>query len=128
MRKALANQRSVLAVFLDIEKTYDLVYKDILSIQLLNLVVNRFMLSFITAFLNNRSFQVRISSAHLQVKLLHNGIPHGTVLSPLLLAVVINDLPTCLNSEVALFADDVCFGETGTDIKILNKLAQSSLN
>ena len=41
---------------------------------------------------------------------------------------MINDLPTCLNSEVALFEDDVCFWETGTDIKVLNKLAQSSLN
>ena len=38
------------------------------------------------------------------------------------------DLPTCLNSEVALFADDVCFWKTDTDIKIFNKLAQSSLN
>ena len=33
-----------------------------------------------------------------------------------------------LNCEVALFAEDVCFWETDTDIKILNKLAQSSLN
>ena len=50
------------------------------------------------------------------------------MLSPLLFAVMINDLPTCLNSEVALFADDVCFWETDSDIKVLNKLAQSSLN
>ena len=50
------------------------------------------------------------------------------MLSLLLLAVMINDLPTCLNCKVALFTDDVCFWETDTDIKILNKLAQSSLN
>ena len=124
----MANYRSILAVFLDIEKAYDLVYKDILLIKLLNLSVNGFMLNFVAAFLTNRSFQVRISSAHSQVKHLHNGIPQGSVLSPLLFAVMINDLPTCLNSEVALFADDVCFWETDTDIKVLNKLAQSSLN
>ena len=50
------------------------------------------------------------------------------MLSPLLFAVIINDLPTCLNSEVALFADDVCFWETDADIEVLNKLAQCSLN
>ena len=50
------------------------------------------------------------------------------LVSPLLFAVMINDLPTCLNSEVALFADDVCFWETDADIKVLNKLAQCSLN
>ena len=73
--------------------------------------VNGFMLNFITAVLTNRSFQVRISLAHSQVKNFHNGIPQGSVLSPLLFAVMINDLPTSLNCKVALFADDVCFGE-----------------
>ena len=128
VQKALANQRSVLDVFLDIEKAYDLVYKDILLIKLLNLGVIGFMLNFIAAFLTYRSFQVRISSAHSHVKYLRNGIPQGSVLSPLLFAVMINDLPTCLNSEVALFVDDVCFWETDTDFKVLNKLVQSSLN
>ena len=98
VHKVLANQRSVLAVFLDIVKTYDLVYKDILLIKLLKLGVNGFMLNFIAAFLTNRSFQVRISSAHSQVKHLHNGIPQESVLSPLLFPVKINDLPTYLNS------------------------------
>ena len=125
---ALANHTSVLAVFLEIEKAYDLVYKDIVLIKLLNLGVNGFMLNFIAAFLTNRSFQVRISSAHPKVKHLHNGIRQGSVLSPLLFAVMINSLPTCLNSKIPLFADDVCFWETDTDIKVLNKLAQSSLN
>ena len=106
----------------------DLVYKDILLIKLLNFGVNGFILNFIAAFLTNRSFQVQISSAHSQVKHLHNGIPQRSVLSPLLFAVMINDLPTCLNSEVVLFADDVCFWETDTVIKVLNKLAHSSLN
>ena len=117
-----------LQTILLLEKAYDLVYKDILLIKLLNLGVTGFMLNFIAAFLTNRSFQVRISSTHSHVKHLHNGIPQGSVQSPLLFAVIINDLPTCLTSEVALFADDVCFWETDTDIKVLNKLAQSSLN
>ena len=56
VHKALANQTSVLAVFLDIEKAYDLVYKDILLTKLLNLGVNGFMLNFIAAFLINKSF------------------------------------------------------------------------
>ena len=41
---------------------------------------------------------------------------------------MINELPTCFNSQVELFAHDMCFWETDTDIKILNKLNQSSLN
>ena len=83
------------------------------------------MINFITAVLTNRSFQVL---AHSQVKNFHIGIPQGSVLSPLLFAVIISDLPTSLNFEVALFADDMCFWETNIDIKILIKLAQASLN
>ena len=62
------------------------------------------MINFFAAVLTNRSFQVL---AHSQVKNLNNGIPQGSVLSPLLFAAMINDLPTCLNCEVALFADNV---------------------
>ena len=38
--KALANQRLVLVIFLDIEKAYDRVYKDILLLKLLKLRVS----------------------------------------------------------------------------------------
>ena len=126
--KALANQRSVLAVFIDIEKAFDMVHKDTLLLKLLKTGIQDFMFNFLRSFLSNRTFQVRVSSTSSQIKILQNGVPQGSVLSPLLFAIMINDLPSCFNSSAALFADDLCFWEMGTDIQHLNNLTQASLN
>jgi len=92
VHKALNNQRSVLAVFLDIEKAYDLVCRNVLLLKLLNVGINGNMFNFIRYFLTNRSFRIRVSSTLSTVKSLKNGIPQGSVLSPLLFSVMINDL------------------------------------
>ena len=86
------------------------------------------MFNFLKAFFSNRTFQVRVSSTPSQVKVLRNGVPQGSVLSPLLFAIMINDLHTCFNSSAALFADDLSLWEVDTDIPHLNKLTQASLS
>lgn len=35
-----------------------------------------------------------------------SGVPHGTVLGPVLFLLYLNELPTSISSEVRLFADD----------------------
>ena len=126
--KALANQRSVLAVFIDIKKAFDMVHKDTLLLKLLKIGIQGFMFNFLRSFLSNRTFHVKVSSTPSQIKTLQNGVPQGSGLSPLLFAIMINDLPSCFNSSAALFADDLCFWEVGTDIQHLNDLTQASLN
>ena len=105
-----------------------MVHTNTLLLKLLKYGVQGFMFNFLKAFLSNRTFQVRVSSTPSQVKVLQNGVPQGSVLSPLLFAIMINDLPTSFNSSAALFADDLCLWEVATDISHLNELTQASLN
>ena len=126
--KALANKRSVLTVFLDIEKAYDMVCRDALLLKLLRLGISGEMFNFIKSFLTNRTFQVRIDSSYSHTKKLENGLPQGSILSPILFSIMINDLPNVLTCPAALFADDCCFWEVGTNINQLNNTVQKNLN
>jgi len=60
-------------------------------------------------------------------KRLENDTPQGSVLSPILFSLMINDLPKRITSHAALYADDFCFWECGSDITLLNRLCQRSL-
>jgi len=85
------------------------------------------MFNFIRSFLTNRSFQVRVGSKLSKVKYPKNGIPQGSILSPILFSIVINDLPDGIRSPVALYAHDFSLWESGSSIKQLNHLCQRSL-
>ena len=89
--KAIPNKRSTLAVFLDLEKAY---WRDGLLYKLGALGITGTMFRWIRSFLNNRSFQVRVGSTLSDRYVLDNGIPRGSVLSPLPFSIMMNDLRT----------------------------------
>ena len=57
-----------------------------------------------------------------------NGIPQGSVLSPLLFTVMINDLPENISSNVNLYADDCCIWNTGLKSEETQMELQTSLD
>ena len=105
---AFKNKNHLLAIFFDITKAFDTIwkYKVISTLHSWNIRGN--ILHFINNFLKNREFSVRISNTLSQNHSLHNGLPQGAVLSPTLFNVGINDLPTVIPPYIleALFADD----------------------
>jgi len=126
IHKSLPNKRNVLSAFIDVEKAYDMVNTEVLS-KLLRYGISGRMFNFIRSSLSNRTFQVRIGSTLSMTKRLDNGIPQGSVLSPIPFSLMINDLPKRITSPVALYADDVCVWECDSDITLLNQPCQLSL-
>ena len=64
------------------------------------------MLSWIQAFLGNRSQQVVIDGEESDSIPVNSGVPQGSVLGLILFLTYINDLPGGISSQVRLFADD----------------------
>ena len=58
-----------------------------------------------------------------------NGTLQGSVISPLLFLIMINDLPDCIKgSEITLFADDSCLFKSGRRLDAIIRSLQTDLN
>ena len=82
----------MIAVFLDIEKAYDMLWRYSIAQAMAKLGLVGHLPKFIMNFLNNRSIRVRIGDILSESFLIENGIPQGSVLSCLLFSMIINSI------------------------------------
>ena len=94
-------------IYCDFEKCFDKIDFNILLGKLQAKGVKGKALLFIKNFLTKRTFQVRVGTKLSDEQYVISGIPQGTVLGPLLMIVMNDDLGKALiNSQVGFFADD----------------------
>lgn len=111
LQDAIIKQRkskgAVLGVFLDMEKAYDMLWVNGLLHKLKKLKIGGRMFSFIQDFITQRTFHVKVGDKASTKRTLQNGTPQGSVISPTLFLVMINDMATeNKDVDLSLFADD----------------------
>jgi hypothetical protein len=126
--KGFCCNESTLGVFIDFEKAFDMVWKDGLIIKLQKIGISGNILDYIKNFLTNRTFQVKIANSLSDVHHLQNGTPQGSIISPLLFLVMINDFPNNPATNLSLFADDSAIYKASTNLKFLEKSLQKHLS
>ena len=94
------------AIYLDFAKAFDTVPHQRLMEKLKAYGIDGDILSWIQAFLADRSQVVKVNGEESFPAPVISGIPQGSVLGPLLFVIYINDLPETVKSQVFLFADD----------------------
>lgn len=91
--KKFENKEYVLAVFIDFERAFDMLDIPTLLRKLQKHGVTGNTANWIENFLSNRTFQVQVGTEISHKLIQQNGTPQGSVISPLLFFIMINNIP-----------------------------------
>ena len=102
-------------VFCDFSKAFDKVWHKGLLHKIKSYGVDSNLLSWFSSYLQDRQQRVVINNSSSSLCNVPAGVPHGSVLGPLLFILYINDIAENLISLSRLFADDTSFSYSSGD-------------
>ena len=103
-----------------------MLWREGLLVKLSKIGINGQMFNWIKHFLSNRTFQVKIGDSLSDIFTIQFGTPQGSVISPLLFLIMINNFHLkTKNMHYALYADDIVIWKTGRNIAHLQKSMQT---
>ena len=124
-------------ISLDISKAFDRVGHKGLLAKLPMFGIHHTLINWIGSFLSDRSIAVRVDGFLSNLHSINAGVPQGSVISPVLFILFINDLLTSTSSSIHSFADDTFLSSSfsfnpnyhaSTDIQLHRNISASLLS
>ena len=94
--------------FVNLSAAYDTVNHRLLIQKLYNITQDSALCRVIQNLLSNRRFYVELNNERSRWRLQKNGLPQGSVLSPILFNIYTNDQPIHDGTRSFIYADDLC--------------------
>ena len=99
-------ENAINSFFLDLKKAFDTINHNLLLKKLERYGIRGKCLMWFESYLTNRRQRVFLNNVSSDWEISNCGVPHGSILGPLLFLIYINNLPQNCNLNVLLFADD----------------------
>ena len=116
-------------LFIDFSKAFNMISHKILIQKLKAGGIQNKALDWLVSYLDKRKQCTRANNINSSIRLVHNGVPHGSSLGPLLFIYYINDLIDLTSSgNIILFADDVVIYDSSSVQKELETSLQDYLD
>ena len=130
VREAFLRKEHVVSVFFDLEKAYDTTWKHGILRDLYNMGLRGRMPIFISNFLKNRTFKVRIGSTLSNTNKQEEGVPQGSILSTTLFNIKINNLTKQFPKDIngALYVDDSTISYRSKNMHTIERKLQNCIN
>jgi len=122
--------RTLLALF-DLSKAYDTVWRDGLLYKMTRMKIDTQAVRWVQQWLANRRNYVTVNKKRSKTTTFSQGVPQGSVISPLLFLIYINDIThhiTDKDTQLSLFADDIAMYASGRSKDALTKQLQTGTN
>ena len=123
-------KKKTLAVFVDLTKAFDKVWKDGLLLKLLKKNICGRMYGWIHSYLFQRTARVKLERHTSNLVKLREGVPQGGVISPTLFIIFIDDIIDHLSTYIskAIHADDLAIWTSSEHINTANIRIQDAMN
>ena len=123
-------KQDTLAVWIDMEKAFDKVWKDGLRLKLRKNGISGCMYRWLSQYLENRKARFQLNGCYSRKKTLREGVPQGGVLSPTLFLIYINDIMKDMHPRIqgAMYADDLVLWRAEESIYVAKNRIQQALD
>ena len=105
-QEAMEKDHNSHALFLDVAKAFDRVDHKLLLAKLSAVGLDSSAVKWIASYLSSRQICTRVEGYTLSLSAISSSVPQSSVLGPLLFLLYFRDLPTFVECDSAMFADD----------------------